>query len=114
MANLDPNPNVSLEEFPISRRRYNRRTRRSEPIPIPPEWERKVKAPPEVPPGAEDEWPRRDVWLSQFKNDAQNRVTWIPPQWRKGIYYPGRDCTQPDDPDWEKQQREDVEKQQER
>jgi hypothetical protein len=112
MAN--PNPNFSLDEFPISRRQYNRRKKRSEPIPIPPEWGRKLKAPPEAPPGAEDEWPRRDEWLSQFESDDQNRVTWIPPQWRRGIYYPGRDCTQPDDPDWEKQQREDVERQQER
>lgn len=112
MAN--PNPYVSLDDFKISRRQYNPKKKRSEPIPIPPEWERKVKAPPEAPPGAEDEWPPRDVWLSQFESDDQNRVTWIPPQWRKGIYYPGRDCTQPDDPDWEKKQRDEVEKQQER
>lgn len=112
MANADE-AFITLESYAPRHRKYNRFTRRFEPIPIPPSCERVVRAPLGAPPGAEDEFPSREEWLSLFEYDNIKRVTQIPPQWRQGIFYPGRDCTVAQNPNWEKMQREDVERQQE-
>lgn len=51
------------------RRRNNLDTRRRDPNFMPSQWKRKVKAPLEAPPGAEDKWPSEAVWRSQFRYD---------------------------------------------